>query len=190
MQDYYEVLGIDRNADAAAIKQAYYRELKKYHPDTYQGSSADYIKFLNSRTALINEAYSVLSDPAKRRGYDCSGASYSDMGPDNSFFNDLYNNISPENFKRKYEEVLRNLSKMNKGPVEKIWKEVMAMWKFINDPKVPLLKKLMPLAALLYLVMPADLMPDFIPLLGLGDDAAVILFVFYKYHEMLKDYIR
>ncbi|MCR4820434.1 MAG: DnaJ domain-containing protein [Elusimicrobiales bacterium] len=187
MQNYYEILGIDRKADAAAIKQAYYRELKKYHPDTYSGASEAHKKFLNDRTKLINEAYSVLSDINKRRAYDASfidgnGAS------GNDFFENIFKNINPGNFEQKYEEVKRKMHDKNHGPLAEIWNDVMKLWAYINDPKVPLLNKMLPLAALLYMVFPIDLIPDFVPFAGLGDDVAVILWVVFQYYEQLKNY--
>ena len=59
-RDYYDVLGISRNADAAAIKKAYRKLAKKYHPDTNQGNADAEKKFKE-----VTEAYDVLSDPEK-----------------------------------------------------------------------------------------------------------------------------
>ena len=67
-RDYYEVLGIDRGADDAAIKKAYRAMAKKYHPDVNPGDKEAEEKFKD-----VNEAYSVLSDPQKRARYDQFG---------------------------------------------------------------------------------------------------------------------
>ena len=67
-RDYYEVLGIDRNADDAAIKKAYRVLAKKYHPDTNPGNAEAEAKFKEA-----SEAYAVLSDPDKRQKYDQFG---------------------------------------------------------------------------------------------------------------------
>jgi molecular chaperone DnaJ len=67
-RDYYEVLGIDRNADDAAIKKAYRVLAKKYHPDMNPGDAEAERKFKEA-----SEAYAVLSDPEKRRKYDQYG---------------------------------------------------------------------------------------------------------------------
>jgi molecular chaperone DnaJ len=67
-RDYYDVLGIDRNADDAAIKQAYRRLAIKYHPDRNPGD-----RQAVERMKELNEAYAVLSDPQKRRQYDAYG---------------------------------------------------------------------------------------------------------------------
>ena len=67
-RDYYEVLGVDKNADEAAIKKAYRALAKKYHPDMNPGDKNAEAKFKEA-----SEAYAVLSDPDKRRQYDQFG---------------------------------------------------------------------------------------------------------------------
>jgi len=66
--DYYEILEIDRSADAGTIKKAYRRLALKYHPDRNQGDKEAEEKF-----KMINEAYQVLSDQNKRATYDRYG---------------------------------------------------------------------------------------------------------------------
>ena len=67
-RDYYEVLGIERSADDAAIKKAYRQMAKKYHPDVNPGDKEAEEKFKE-----VNEAYGVLSDAQKRARYDQFG---------------------------------------------------------------------------------------------------------------------
>lgn len=67
-RDYYEVLGVDKNADDATIKKAYRQMAKKYHPDLNPGDSAAEAKFKE-----VNEAYEVLSDSEKKARYDQFG---------------------------------------------------------------------------------------------------------------------
>jgi len=67
-RDYYEVLGVDKNADDAALKRAYRQLAKKYHPDTNPGDAEAEAKFKEA-----SEAYAVLSDAEKRRQYDQFG---------------------------------------------------------------------------------------------------------------------
>ena len=67
-RDYYEVLGVDRSVDEAALKKAYRQLAKKYHPDVNPGDKEAEAKFKE-----INEAYEVLSDPQKRAAYDRYG---------------------------------------------------------------------------------------------------------------------
>ena len=76
-RDYYEVLGVDKNADEAALKKAYRALAKKYHPDMNPGDAEAEKKFKEA-----SEAYAVLSDPDKRRQYDQFGhAAFEQGGP-------------------------------------------------------------------------------------------------------------
>ena len=74
-RDYYEVLGVDKNADEATIKKAYRALAKKYHPDMNPGDAEAEKKFKEA-----SEAYAVLSDPEKKRQYDQFGHSAFDGG--------------------------------------------------------------------------------------------------------------
>ncbi|HSH25854.1 MAG TPA: molecular chaperone DnaJ [Massilibacterium sp.] len=66
-RDYYEVLGVERSADKSAIKKAYRRLARKYHPDVNKEEGA------KEKFQEINEAYEVLSDDEKRARYDQFG---------------------------------------------------------------------------------------------------------------------
>lgn len=67
-RDYYEVLGVSKDADDATLKKAYRKLAKKYHPDTNPGDKEAEAKFKEA-----SEAYAVLSDADKRRQYDQFG---------------------------------------------------------------------------------------------------------------------
>ena len=67
-RDYYEVLGVSKDAGEADLKKAYRKMAKKYHPDTNQGDEVAAEKFKE-----VQEAYAVLSDPEKRKMYDQFG---------------------------------------------------------------------------------------------------------------------
>ena len=69
-KDYYEILGVKREATAAEIKSAYRKLARKYHPDVNKTPEAE-AKFKD-----INEAYEVLGDDAKRQRYDSLGANW------------------------------------------------------------------------------------------------------------------
>ncbi|GMR43825.1 hypothetical protein PMAYCL1PPCAC_14020 [Pristionchus mayeri] len=70
-KDYYKALGVEKKADAKAIKKAYFNLAKKYHPDVNKTKEAE------SKFQEISEAYEVLSDDTKRQQYDTFGT---DMG--------------------------------------------------------------------------------------------------------------
>ena len=67
-QDYYDLLGIQKGADDAAIKAAYRRLAKECHPDRHNGCRDQEARF-----KAISEAYDVLKDPQKRAAYDRFG---------------------------------------------------------------------------------------------------------------------
>jgi curved DNA-binding protein len=72
-RDYYQTLGVPRNAGGDEIKKAYRKLAKQYHPDRNRGKKEAEEKFKE-----INEAYEVLSDPQKRARYDRLGSAYQD----------------------------------------------------------------------------------------------------------------
>ncbi len=74
-RDYYDVLGVPRNASEADIKKAFRRLAMKYHPDRNTGDSNAEVKFKEAKSA-----YDVLSDPKKRSAYDQFGHAGVDVG--------------------------------------------------------------------------------------------------------------
>ena len=93
-QDYYEILGVPRDADQAAIKSAFRKLAMKLHPDQNPGCKVSEDKFKE-----IGEAYAVLSDPQKRAAYDrygmagVTGGGFGKTGFDSSIFeefNDIF----------------------------------------------------------------------------------------------------
>ncbi|MEA2280255.1 MAG: molecular chaperone DnaJ [Solirubrobacteraceae bacterium] len=73
--DYYKVLGVDRKASQEEIKKAYRKLARQYHPDTNKAAGAE------DRFKEISEAYDVLGDPEKRKGYDRGGGVFGSANP-------------------------------------------------------------------------------------------------------------
>ena len=97
-QDYYELLGVTRGSDDAAIKAAYRRLAKEHHPDRKNGC-----KESEARFKAINEAYDVLKDPQKRAAYDRFGKAAFQNGGGDPFaeggfngFSDIFSSIFGE----------------------------------------------------------------------------------------------
>ncbi len=72
-QDYYEILGVKRDAAQKEIKSAYHKLARKWHPDLHTGKNKEDAE---EKIKKINEAYEVLSDPEKRAKYDRLGANW------------------------------------------------------------------------------------------------------------------
>jgi curved DNA-binding protein len=97
-KDYYQILGVPKNADEKEIKQAYRRLARKYHPDVNPDKKAQ------EKFKEINEANDILSDPAKRKKYDTLGANwqqyeqYQRTGGQGPFQWGQYRTVTPEEF--------------------------------------------------------------------------------------------
>ena len=96
-RDYYEVLGVDKNADEATIKKAYRTLAKKYHPDMNPGDKEAEKKFKEA-----SEAYAILSDPEKKQQYDQfghaafeggAGGGYGGFDFNSADFSDIFGDI-------------------------------------------------------------------------------------------------
>jgi curved DNA-binding protein len=75
-QDFYQVLGVPRDADPAEIQRAYRRLARQHHPDVNKDAGSE------ERFKAIAEAYDVLSDPEQRRRYDAFGEDFRRVPPD------------------------------------------------------------------------------------------------------------
>lgn len=74
MKDYYEILGVNKNATEEEIKKAYKKLAVKWHPDRWVNGTDEEKKTAEEKIKQVNEAYSVLSDSEKRRNYDMFGS--------------------------------------------------------------------------------------------------------------------
>src|SRR5271167_3393004 len=79
-QDYYELLGVSKKANAKDIRTAFRKLARKYHPDLNPGDKTSEEKFKE-----LNEAYAVLSDTEKRAQYDSAGTTFEQFGGGEGF---------------------------------------------------------------------------------------------------------
>ena len=84
-RDYYEVLGVSKNATADELKKAYRKKAIQYHPDRQQGKSEEEKKEAEEKFKEAAEAYDVLSNPDKRARYDQFGHNMGNMGGGSGF---------------------------------------------------------------------------------------------------------
>ena len=100
-RDYYEVLGVDKNASEDDIKKAFKKAAMKYHPDRFANASDAEKKEAEEKFKEVNEAYQVLSDSKRKQQYDQfghaafepGGAGFSDFDPNSFDFGDIFSNI-------------------------------------------------------------------------------------------------
>ena len=83
-QDYYELLGVSRDADSRTIKRAFLKKARELHPDVSDDPDAE------EKFKKVNEAYSVLSDEQKRANYDRYGSAEGPMGGGYVDFSDIF----------------------------------------------------------------------------------------------------
>ncbi|MEM6753686.1 MAG: YkvA family protein [Cyanobacteria bacterium P01_C01_bin.38] len=94
-----------------------------------------------------------------------------------NIFHNLVKSVNPQNIQQDIHKIAEKLPSMNRGPIKEIWPKIQSLFQMVLDPKAGWTSKALAIGSLLYLVSPFDAIPDIIPVLGLTDDAAVILSV-------------
>ncbi|MGB3654953.1 MAG: YkvA family protein [Rivularia sp. (in: cyanobacteria)] len=94
-----------------------------------------------------------------------------------NIFNKLVKSVKPQNIQKDIQKITQKLPSMNRGPIKEIWPKIQSLFQMVVDPKAAWTSKALAIGSLLYLISPFDAIPDIIPVLGLTDDAAVILSV-------------
>ena len=84
------------------------------------------------------------------------------------------------------QNIEKRIVKMNRGPVKDIWNTVQALWTGFTSSEIAAETKILILGALLYLVSPLDIIPDFLLPAGLLDDAAVIAFIYSQCKDLIE----
>lgn len=157
--NYYELLGIDSKAGSQEVKQAYLNQVKRWHPDKNPDRTAE----AEEKTKVLNQAYHILGDAERRKNYDrmlrfTRGKDFDEFINDDAIRNKI-NKAYPA-LKKALENV-RELYALFKDSVK-------------GDYKLHTANVAMIGGGLLYFILPADLIPDFIPLVGYLDDLAVL----------------
>lgn len=102
MRNLYEILGVDKNTNGESLKKKYRDLAKQYHPDKYMNECESKRKEVEKKFMEINEAYTTLSDEAKRKEYDkkieasnnCSNEKIRKQGKDSSNYSNIYEKFS------------------------------------------------------------------------------------------------
>jgi uncharacterized membrane protein YkvA (DUF1232 family) len=171
--NYYELLDVDKKAEPEEIKHAYREKLKDWHPD----KNPDRRDEAEEMTKTLNIAYDVLCDPQKRKNYNrilrfSDGKDYGQYVNDTSFSSKV---------------------NMNAGPLRRIIGDVKDLYHLTKDA-IKGDYKLHPVnlgiiaGGLLYFIIPADLVPDFIPIVGLVDDIAILTTIINSMQGELRKY--
>jgi len=157
--DYYKLLGIDPKAGPQEIKRAYLNQIKRWHPDKNPDRTAE----AEEKTKILNQAYHILGDDERRKNYDrmlrfTRGKDFAE------FIND---------------EAIRNKINRAYPALKKVLENVRQLYALFKDAvsgdyKMHAANVAMIGGGLLYFILPADLIPDFIPLVGYLDDLAVL----------------
>jgi uncharacterized membrane protein YkvA (DUF1232 family) len=171
--NYYELLGIDPAAGPEEVRQAYLKKIKEWHPDI----NPERISEAEEMTKVLNQAYHILGDPQRRKNYDRMRkfTRGKDFG---EFIND---------------ETIRN--KINKAypALKKVLENVRELYALFKD-SVKGNYKLHPAnvamigGGLLYFLLPVDLIPDFIPIVGYLDDLAVLTTIMSSLSGEINEY--
>jgi len=171
--NYYNLLGIDPTADRQTVKQAYLEKIKEWHPD----KNPDRAQEAEEKAKALNQAYHILRDFEQRKNYDRM-LRYTSGKDFNKYIND---------------EAIRD--KIDKAyPVLKsALNNVRVLYALFKDTingkyKLPPASVAMIGGGLLYFILPADLIPDFIPFIGYLDDMAVLTTIMNSLDKEIREY--
>jgi len=171
--NYYQLLGIDAKADRQTVKQAYLAKVKEWHPD----KNPDRADEAEEKTKVLNQAYHILGDPEQRKNYDRM-LRYTKGKDFNEYIND---------------EAIRDKLDKAYPALKTALKNVQVLYALFKDTvngkyKMPAASVAMIGGGLLYFILPADLIPDFIPVIGYLDDLAVLTTIMNSLQKEISDY--
>jgi curved DNA-binding protein CbpA len=171
--NYYHLLGVDPKADQQTLKQAYLAKIKEWHPD----KNPDRVAEAEEKTKPLNLAYDILKDPEQRKNYDRM-LRYTKGKDFNEYIND---------------EAIRDKIDKAYPALKSALKNVRLLYSIFKDA-VNGKYKLAPASVamigggLLYFILPTDLIPDFIPVVGYLDDLAVLTTIMNALNKQISEY--
>ena len=173
LTNYYKLLGIDPKADQQTVKRAYLDAMKQWHPD----KNPDRTEEAEEKTKILNQAYQLLKDPETRKNYDRM-LRYTKGKDFNAYIND---------------EAIREKIDKAYPALKSALKNVRILYSLFKDAvngkyKLPPASVAMIGGGLLYFILPADLIPDFIPVVGYLDDLAVLTTIMNSLNKEIKEY--
>ena len=173
LPNYYELLGIDSKSSQKEIKRAYLDKVKEWHPD----KNLDRAKEAEKKTKVLNEAYHTLGDPERRQTYDRM-LQYTKGKKFGEYIND-------EAFKNKINKAYPALKKVleNVRELYSIFKDTVNGQYNLHPANLAMIG-----GGLLYFILPADFIPDFIPFIGYIDDLAVLTSIMNSLKGEISEY--
>ena len=173
LPNYYNLLGIDPGADPQTVKQAYLAAIKKWHPD----KNPDRTEEAEEKTKVLNQAYQMLKDPETRKNYDRM-LRYTRGKDFNAYIND---------------DAIRDKIDKAYPALKSALKNVRVLYSIFKDAvngnyKLPPASVAMIGGGLLYFILPTDLIPDFIPVVGYLDDLAVLTTIMNTLGKEINEY--
>ena len=171
--NYYELLEIDPATVPEEVRQAYLKKIKEWHPDI----NPERIEKAEEMTKVLNQAYHILGDPEKRKNFDrmlkfTRGKEFGEFINDEAIRNKI-NKAYPA--LKKVLENVRELYALFKDSVKGNYK--------LHPANVAMIG-----GGLLYFLLPVDLIPDFIPLVGYLDDLAVLTTIMNSLKGEINEY--
>ena len=171
--NYYKLLGIDPKADRQTVKQAYLSRVKEWHPD----KNPDRTEEAEEKTKALNQAYQILKDPEARKNYDRM-LRYTKGKDFKAYIND---------------EAINDKIDKAYPALKSALKNVRVLYSLFKDAvngkyKLPPASVAMIGGGLLYFILPADLIPDFIPVIGYLDDLAVLQTIMNTLNKEIGEY--
>jgi curved DNA-binding protein CbpA len=171
--NYYKLLGIDPKANQQIVKQAYLAAIKAWHPD----KNPDRNEEAEEKTKALNQAYQILKDPETRKNYDRM-LRYTKGKDFNAYIND---------------EAIKDKITKAYPALKSALRSVRVLYSLFKDAvngkyKLPPASVAMIGGGLLYFILPADLIPDFIPVIGYLDDLAVLTTIMNTLHKEIGEY--